>query len=443
MAKGYRILFQSFDQAEPDVVITEQTLLEDTLNAPTNCFDFSMSHSKQIELIQTAQDSILNEKSKLIHQEKEKCPECNKKLIKFGKQNSTFYDVFTDHKLKIQRLKCNDCGYETKSTVRTFLGTTLSGDLKKIQAFLGANFTYRESEQILGLFSNCDRVINNHDRVKHITEGVGNRVAEISETEKAIIAAEEAKELVLNVDGGYINTIEDKRSMEALASVVYRPESLLSNPKGTRNYLDSKNCAASVNDDHQEQIISGTIIAALRQGLTVNTHITALSDGAANCWRVVDALKPLCANMTCILDWFHLAMKIENISLPEVLKAKLSRIKWHLWRGSVDRALIRLEQLMKLARDEKHIERIKKLTHYIDNNKERIVNYRERQKNGLVFTSNLAESTVESLINRRCKGQQHMRWSRDGLNPLLQLRAAISSKDDWSKKWKTAVLNVG
>ena len=412
MAKGYRIVFQSFDQDEPDVILTEQRLLEDILNMPSNCFDFSMGHSKQIELIQTAQDAILNEKSKLIHQEKDKCPECNKNLIKFGKQKSTFYDVFTDHNIKMQRLKCNHCGYETKSTVRTFLGTTLSGDLKKIQASLGANFTYRESEQILGLFSDSDRVINNHDRVKHITEYVGNRVAKISEIEKEIITVEEANELILHVDGGHIKTIEDKRSIEALASVVYRPESLLSKPKeDTRNYLDSKNCAASVNDDNQEQLISDTIIAALKQGLTANTRITALCDGAANCWHVVDALKPLCASMICILDWFHLAMKIEHISLPEILKTKLLRIKWHLWRGHVERALIRLEQLMELAKDEKHIERIKKFTQYINNNKERIVNYRERQKKGLIFTSSLAESTVESLINRRCKGQQHMRWS--------------------------------
>ena len=75
-------------------------------------------------------------------------------------------------------------------------------------------------------------------------------------------------------------------------------------------------------------------------------------------------------------------------------------------------------------------------------NKDRIINYRERHQKGIVFTSSLAESTAESLINQRCKGQQHMRWSRDGLNPILQLRAAINSKDDWEYKWRTAVLNA-
>jgi hypothetical protein len=74
------------------------------------------------------------------------------------------------------------------------------------------------------------------------------------------------------------------------------------------------------------------------------------------------------------------------------------------------------------------------------NNANKIINYRDRHKNGLPFTSNLAESTVERLISQRCKGQQHMRWSREGLDPILQIRAAIVS-DDWIKKWRTIVVN--
>ncbi len=34
-----------------------------------------------------------------------------------------------------------------------------------------------------------------------------------------------------------------------------------------------------------------------------------------------------------------------------------------------------------------------------------------------------------------------MRWSRDGLDLLLQLRAAIGT-DDWNKIWKTAEMNA-
>ena len=71
------------------------------------------------------------------------------------------------------------------------------------------------------------------------------------------------------------------------------------------------------------------------------------------------------------------------------------------------------------------IAKLKKFKTYIANNRNKIINYRSRYKNGQVFTSNLSESTVENLINRRCKGQSHMRRSRTRLDPILQLRAAI------------------
>jgi hypothetical protein len=155
---------------------------------------------------------------------------------------------------------------------------------------------------------------------------------------------------------------------------------------------------------------------------------------------VIEALRPLCSRMICILDWFHISMKIQNISLPEELKIKFMRIKWHLWRGNTESAIFRLEQLMSVVKTSSLIEKLEKFKNYIQNNFGRIVNYRERKIKGMIFTSNLSESTVESLINHRCKGQQHIRWSREGLNTVLQLRAIIHS-NDWDNRWKTVILN--
>ena len=256
-----------------------------------------------------------------------------------------------------------------------------------------------------------------------------------------MIKVEEAEELILNVDGGHVKSKDpDVRSFEVLTSVIYRPESLQTNSKNTRNYLSSKSCAASAQNDNQLEIIENTIIAAIKEGMSLKTHITALCDGAQNCWNIAESLKPLCKGMTSILDWFHIAMKMQNISLPTELKSKFLRIKWHLWRGNTEAAITRINQLISKVKSIKSLEKLQKFLIYIQNNQDKIVNYRERQKKGLVFTSNLAESTVESLINQRCKGQQHMLWSREGLNPILQLRAKINS-EDWCRKWKTVILN--
>jgi len=173
----------------------------------------------------------------------------------------------------------------------------------------------------------------------------------------------------------------------------------------------------------------------------INVYSTLLCDGAANCWKVVDALKPLCKEVHCILDWFHIAMKIQNISIPKTHKDKLEKVKWHLWRGNTDGAITRLDDLISSDKLQKSVAKLIQFKKYIQNNLKRIVNYLKRKESGLVFTSNLAESTVESLINRRCKGQQHMRWSRDGLNPILQLRTKLHT-DDWNNKWRTVVMNM-
>jgi hypothetical protein len=443
LPKHYRIIFECYETSqEQQVALSKTELMTGTIGKPVDIFNFGFSHEEQIKLVHSCQDALLKEQIMLIESEAEYCPKCpDRKLRKHGKRQSDYHDIFTDHKLSIGRKRCPDCSFEPGSTIKKVLGHSLSADLVKLQTELGSNYTYRESEQLFSAFSRAKRFINNHDRIKHTAEQVGEQVRTLHRVENTVVSSVAAEELIINVDGGHINTTEEsKRSFEAMTAVVYRPEALISNAKGTRNTLISKHCAASAMDDGQKQMISNTIVAALKQGLSPQTKITALCDGASNCWQIVDSLIPLCASMTHILDWFHLSMKIQNIALPESLKPKLVRIKWHLWRGKTENALRRLDSLIDDC-PKTYKQRLEKLKTYITNNTAKIVNYKERQNNGLAFTSNLAESTVESLINQRCKGQQHMRWSREGLDPLLQLRAAIGS-NDWDKIWKTAVMNA-
>lgn len=443
MSNRYRIIFECYESiSEEEEPSSKTVIMSGPIPKPTDIFNFGMTHEKQIELIQSGQEALLKAQISVVEDEDEFCPHCpNKKLVKYGRRRSNYHDVFTDHKITIGRKRCSECHYEPGSTIKTMLGNSLSADLIKLQSELGCNHTFRESEQLFSAFSRTKRQINNHDRIKHTLEQVGLIIKEVRKTEKTMVCIEPAEELIVNVDSGHINTTEEgKRSFEAMTAVVYRPEALVSNKEGTRNRLISKHCAASALNDGQQEMISSTIIAALKEGLSPSTKITALCDGAENCWQIVYALKPFAAFMDCILDWFHLSMKIQNISLPETMKAKLEMIKGHLWRGKADNALMRLASLIELC-PETYKAKLKKLETYVKNNQDKIIDYRERQKRGLVFTSNLAESTVESLINQRCKGQQHMRWSREALDPLLQLRAAISS-NDWRNTWKTAIKNI-
>ena len=168
--------------------------------------------------------------------------------------------------------------------------------------------------------------------------------------------------------------------------------------------------------------------AAVKQGMTLETNMTALCDGAANCWNIVDALEGHCKSIERILDWHHIAMKFQNTCLGQ----ETVNAKWYLWHGLPDKAIERLQSVFDaLKNDKKKQEKVQRLLIYIENNAKFIINYQIRQDLGLIFTSQIAECTVESLINKRCKGQQHMLWSREGLHALLQVRAAVNS-NDWN-----------
>jgi hypothetical protein len=441
VAKYYRVVFEEYD-IKPCSETQANIILEGEVSAPESCLDFGIRHEVQMELISKTQDKILQLQASELPFKDDCCPKCPDGLLKkHGFNTSWFYDIFSDHRVTLPRRRCNKCNHVVTNTVQGLLGQSLSGELIKVQSELGAQYSYRDSENLINRFSSKKRRINNHEKIHSTSEQIGVSLSNLNQVEDEVLSAESADELIIHVDGGHIKSMEEgHRSFEAMAAVVYQPSSVIPNIKNTRNIIASKHCAASAMADSQEQMKRRTIIAALKQGMTPKTKITALCDGADNCWNIIDALEPMASCIERILDWFHLGMKIQNISLPESIKPKLIRIKWHLWRGNSDRALRRLAELINCSTGVS-AERLEKLKTYIENNATKIIDYRTRKKQGLPFTSNLAESTVESLINQRCKGQQHMRWSREGLDPILQIRAAIAS-NDWDKNWRTVVASI-
>jgi len=71
---------------------------------------------------------------------------------------------------------------------------------------------------------------------------------------------------------------------------------------------------------------------------------------------------------------------------------------------------------------------------YIKNNQAYLINYQERDVKDLVYTSQLAESTVNNLINERQKHDKRMQWSREGA--VLQIRSSKQS-NDWERDWNS------
>ena len=447
MSKQIRIVVE---YTEDDQICNREIITEKKVKEISSISELGFCHKEQIDILQSCQDELLKAQSYSLKEKISSCPRCGVKLKLAGTIKSHFYSVFTDHKVSVRRQKCcnPDCGWTSVPSISSLFNTNVHPDLAKLQVETACNHTYRESQDLMDSHSYYQRKVNNHEHIYRTVETVGNYISK-HQIENIPDDVQPADELICQIDGGHLKTKEEgKRSFEALTAVIYKPGNVIypakkntENEEPPRGVIVSKHCSASALEDEGVTIKRQTKVAALKQGLTADTKITALCDGASNCWNVVDALEEECQSVDRILDWFHIAKKFKNISLPKYLDKKLERVKWCLWHGRSNDALGRFDGIIEKTRKAKMKERLIDLKIYLNNNKPNLVNYASRYKDGKLISSSLAESNVESLINKRCKGKQHMRWSREGVHPLLQIRAARAS-NDWFDYGRTYVLNA-
>ena len=130
MAKYYRVVIEEYD-VKPAPVAQGNVLLEGEVVAPSNCLDFGMRHEQQMALIQTAQDKILKLQSSEVTFNDNSCSKCQVgTLKKDGFKESWFNDVFSDHRVKLPRRRCDNCKHIHASTVTSLLGKALSGVIR-------------------------------------------------------------------------------------------------------------------------------------------------------------------------------------------------------------------------------------------------------------------------------------------------------------------------
>lgn len=446
MASKIRVVVEKLN--EQGDVIDKAIVSTKDVDRPQSIIDLGFRHDEQIQLLHEIQRELLNEQSVFLRDHRDTCPRCGSVLKKKGLNRSDFYAVFTDHKVATQRLVCPHCRWSSIPSVSSLFGTSMHPDLTKLQTEMGATHSFRQAQSNLNMIVNRRRKANHHHGIKQRVESIGMFASSHKQESPPV---DTASEIILQVDGGHLKTNEDQHSIEALAAVVYRPESVEYSPAITRKdeeknkdeallkprgIIKRKHCAASALADDQQTIREQTLCAARNEGMTHHTKVTAICDGAENCWSVVDSIRPYCAEITSVLDWFHIGMRFQNCKTgDDSLNKRLMGAKWYLWNGKAEQALERLQGLLLEKKlPSKSAGRIKKLSRYIKDNRSHLVNYKQRYKAGLVISSQMAESTVESLINQRCKGKKHMRWSREGVQAVLSVRAAICS-GNWLNLW--------
>lgn len=427
-------------------VIQRHTVKVHDVTPPESILDLGLRHAEQISLLEKIQNAVLAEQSKLIDQALKTCPNCGQKLSRNGYMQSKFHAVFSEHELQIQKHRCNnpECRWQKVPTVTSMFGTNIHPDLAKLQCEQGAMFSYREAPSNLDKLNTYHRSVNSHTPISRLTDQVGAILSEqhlISPVEEA--CSQPAQELILQVDGGHIPIQERaKRSLEALSAVVYRPENLKVVNQHHRE-ITNKSCVLSAKDDKLETMKRYVLNAAYQQGMNQDTVVTALADGAKNCWSVIASLKPYCQRLESIWDWFHIGEKFQTVknALADSCEESMESCKWNLWPGNVEESLTKLEILMLNISDAQKCDKIRGLYNYLKQNRNYIVNYEERKGLGKTFTSQVAESHIEAIINARHKKSGKMQWIREGAHNLLQIRSKIISKT-WIGRWQQAILSA-
>jgi len=445
MSYEFRIVVEKISVASQAVVKRDTIKIYD-IKEPKSILDLGLRHEEQISILAKLQNALLAEQSVLIDLGFDICPNCGDKIKKNGFIESKFNAVFSDHKIRIQKHRCNnpECNWQSTPTTSSLFGTTIHPDLGKLQSEQGALYSFRDAQSNLDKLNCQQRSINNHIQIQHISNHVG---AQLSQENLQAPSKEEcaapAAELIAQVDGGHIPTKDkDKRSFEALAAIVYRPEQIQEVDNHHRQ-ITNKTCVVSARDDELATIKTHLLNTAYKQGMTPKTKVTALADGAANCWAVISVLEPHCQTLDCILDWFHIGKKFQTVknALGEAFEEALERVKWTVWHGNAEEALSKLIIIRDNITAQEKKTKIKGLHEYLHNNLADLVNYEERKARGETFTSQVAESHIDSLINERHKKKRKMQWSREGAHNILQIRAAMASKE-WEKRWQNTVLSA-
>ena len=443
MEHEFRVIVEKVSVASQKVVERDTVKIYD-IKKPESILDLGLRHQEQISLLEKVQNALLAEQTALIDIDYDFCPKCGEKIVKNGFMKSKFHAVLSDHKIRIQKHRCKnpDCNWQSTPTTISVFGTDTHPDLSKLQCEQGALHSYREAQDNLEKLNCQRRSVNNHVQIQHITKQVGERLSQENlnpPSQEELPAA--AGALIIQVDGGHIPTKDkDKRSFEALSGIVYRPSCIEQVDCHHRKITD-KSCVISARDDDLQSIKTYLYHAALKQGLSQETHLIALADGASNCWSAISSLEGYCQQLECILDWFHIGKKFQNVrsAVEEGFQDTLEGVKWKLWHGKSDEALTKLELLMTNVTTSTKRKKLEGLYKYLEGNKDYLVNYEEREREGKTYTSQVAESHIDTLINDRHKRKQKMQWTREGAHNVLQIRALMAS-DEWDDKWLDLVL---
>jgi hypothetical protein len=385
---------------------------------------------------------------------KDKCSECDSKVHnrKRTKQILTTVATIDYERYRSSCPKCKHTEYPLDSALGIQPLQRMSSSVEELAILCGASWDYGKSEYILGKLLRHDKL--SHETIQEKTNTVGSSIPKELEGSK-IKELESNKRLqgdyfesmklwspsklriYVDMDGVMINSRDNAKRMEGKVGLVWSERELV---KENTYALTDKLYMGTFTDLERFKWDMVAEIYKRSGGNLDGVEVLVRGDGAS--WINGFRLEHL-PKSRYILDHHHLCEKIkerigsviENVKDCRKSVDELIRI---LNAGEVDSALNYIDGLSRRYRKKDKLEALKKLSGYIERNREGIW-YEEAKKQGISIGSGSADKAGDIVICRRMK-LRGMRWSRHGSDAVENIRIMVLNGewDQFCSKYKAA-----
>jgi len=415
--------------------------------------DIGLSIDDGKKIMAALQSAVVSHEAETYSLFRRVCPDCHTFRPVKDYTTRRVRTVFGTVKVRNPRwVLCQDCYpgmVAAFAPLKEICPDRATPELMELTARLGSMMPYRQAAKVLAEFLPIEPT-ETHATVRKRTIKIGERLDDQvareerharSQTDERRqfemqLPGDRRKEFVISIDTAHIRST-DPNSARNFELVVARCGRGGRGEPGGRYFVTSSTSQRAIRD---------RALHALQEvGYRGFGDVTVISDGAEILKRLPRAMpKPT----THIIDWFHIAMKIQPMqqiadhmarsrsnpseALPAIDR-DIRAVKWRLWHGRIYRAIRDLEHLLVSLRasqggGEFSIARLhslgSQLLTYVRSNRGAIVNYGKRHRAGLRVATTLAESAVNSLVGKRMVKKQQMRWSLHGAHMLMQVRTA-------------------
>ena len=313
-------------------------------------------------------------------------------------------------------------------------GTSFSPGVRESICLLDAQVPFDQGRELLERLS---AVRLDREEGRRLAEGKGSELEKQTLVEIENVCGRKkprprespvaAKRLYLSPDGTTVPTMEGFKEVKIGAVFTTTTPKCGEEPE--------RECTRYVGTMGNAQDLGRRLtVEALKMGLTGETDVVAIGDGAHWIWNEMGVILP--ENRVEIIDFYHASEKLWEVSRAvfgeENPKGKIWAGRWRrkLYDSDASGAISAMRRLRPKSKEAR--DAVRKAIHYYQGNRHRM-RYREFRDRGYFIGSGVVEGGCKNLIGTRFK-QGGMRWTKQGLQAMLQLRLAVFNHR-WDYLW--------